>query len=64
MHYTPQIRKSAYSFDDILKMADKWFSSLSESEQNKLKESLNHGAGILDSKPQLNAYLHFYGKIH
>ncbi|MCM1504398.1 MAG: hypothetical protein NC127_04295 [Muribaculum sp.] len=25
---------------------------------------MNHGAGLLNSKSQLKAYLHFYGKIH
>lgn len=64
MHYAPQIRKSAYSFDDILKNAEKWFASLSESKRKSLKENLDHGAALLDSKSQLNAYLHFYGSIH
>lgn len=64
MHYTPQIRKSAYSFDDILKNAEKWFASLSESKRKSLKENLDHGAALLDSKAQLKAYLHFYGSIH
>lgn len=33
MHYTPQIRKSAYTFEDILKNAEKWFAPLSESKR-------------------------------
>lgn len=64
MHYTPQIRKSAYSFDDILKDVEKWFVSLSENKKKSLKENLDHGAALLDSKSQLKAYLHFYGRIH
>lgn len=64
MHYTPQIRKSAYTFINILEGADKWFEALSESKKNTLKENLDHGAVILDSKSQLKAYLYFYGKSH
>lgn len=64
MHYTPHICKSAYTFDDILSNAKKWFASLPERKQKSLKEDLDHGAGILDSKSQLKAYLHFYGSIH
>ncbi len=59
MHYTPQIRKSAYTFEDILNNAKKWFASLSESKRKSLKENLDHGAALLDSKSQLKAYLHF-----
>lgn len=64
MYYTPQIRKSAYTFKNILEDANKWFETLSESKKKTLKEDLDHGAGILDSKSQLKAYLHFYGKFH
>lgn len=64
MHYTPHIYKSAYTFDGILSNTKKWFASLPERKQKSLKEELDHGAGILHSKSQLKAYLHFYGSIH
>ena len=64
MQYTPQISKSAYTFEDILNNAEKWFTSLSESKRKSLKENLDHGAALLASKSQLKAYLHFYGSIH
>lgn len=64
MHYTPQIRKSFFSFDEILSKANKWFASLPESSKKSLKQHLDHGSATLDSKAQLMAYLHFYGRIH
>jgi len=33
-------------------------------QEEDFKENLDHGAGILDSKSQLKAYFHFYGKFH
>lgn len=47
MCFTPQILKSAYTFNDILKSAKDWFSSLDDSKKTSLKEALEHGAGHL-----------------
>lgn len=47
MRFTPQILKSAYTFNDILKSAKDWFSSLDDSKKTSLKEVLEHGAGHL-----------------
>ena len=56
--------KSFHSFDEILENASKWHNTLSDAEQKKLKEALDHGAGLLTSSEQLKAYIYHYGKIH
>lgn len=52
------------SFKVVLNKAKQWFDGLSKSEQDSLKEDLQHGAGHLTTKRQLNAYLSSYGEIH
>lgn len=64
LHYTPYIRKSPQSFADVLQKAKQWFEGLPKTEQDSLKEDLQHGAGHLTAKRQLNAYLSAYGEIH
>ena len=64
MNYTPNIRKSAQTFANVLLKAKEWFASLSKTEQQKLIDELEHGAGLLTNIRQLNAYIAKYGEIH
>ncbi len=50
--------------EDILENADKWHKTLSETDQIKLKDALDHGAGFLTTAAELKAYIYHYGKIH
>lgn len=64
MNYTPNIRKSAQTFVNVLQKAKEWFVSLSKTEQQNLIDELEHGAGHLTNVRQLNAYIAKYGEIH
>lgn len=64
MNYTPNVRKSAQTFINVLQKAKEWFASLSKMEQQKLIDELDHGAGHLTNIRQLNAYIAKYGEIH
>lgn len=64
MNYTPNVRKSAQTFVNVLQKAKEWFASLSKTEQQNLIDELEHGAGHLTNIRQLNAYIAKYGEIH
>lgn len=64
MNYTPNVRKSAQTFINVLQKAKDWFASLSKMEQQKLIDELDYGAGHLTNIRQLNAYIAKYGEIH
>lgn len=64
MNYIPTTRNSAQTFVSILQNAKKWFTSLSKTEQQNLIDDLEHGAGLLTTPRQLNAYIAKYGEIH
>lgn len=64
MNYTPNVRKSAQTFVNVLQKAKEWFASLSKTEQQNLIDELEHGAGHLTNDSQLNAYIAKYGEIH
>lgn len=57
MNYTPNVRKSAQTFINVLRKAKDWFASLSKTEQKNLIEDLEHGAAHLTNSRQLNAYI-------
>lgn len=52
------------SFDSIRDLASSKFSQYIPSVQTKLHDSLEHGTKLLDKLPELDAYLHSYGKMH
>ena len=64
LHFKPHVISTPNSFDKVLESAKDFMSSFSETEKDKLKDALDHGAGNLTSKAQLKAYLHAYGAIH
>ena len=64
MNFTPNIRKSAQSFGNVLQRAKEWFATIPKTEQQNLIDDLEHGAGHLTNIPQLNAYIAKYGEIH
>lgn len=64
MNYIPTTRNSAQTFVSVLQNAKKWFTSLSKTGQQNLIDDLEHGAGLLTTPRQLNAYIAKYGEIH
>ncbi len=52
------------TFNRILNQATKYFLSLPEYQQKKIKENLDHGKAILDDNNQLKGYIALYGEIH
>lgn len=53
MNFTPNIRKSAQSFGNVLQKAKEWFATIPKTEQQNLIDDLEHGAGHLTNIPQL-----------
>ena len=52
------------TFDKVRDLSTKFYRELPQALQNELFEALNRGIDILDSEPQMTAYLFAYGKMH
>lgn len=52
------------TYDSLLAEASEYILSLPETKQKELKENLSHGKALLRSRDQMNACLHYYGKMH
>ena len=52
------------SFDKVRDLSTKFYRELPQALQDELYEALNHGIDILDSEPQMTAYLYAFGKMH
>jgi hypothetical protein len=64
MDFKPQNYNSVCTFEKVLSRANAYIESLSNHNQEVLKDKLNHGAGDLKTKQELCMYLHSYGEIH
>ena len=52
------------TFDKVRDLSTKFYRELPQALQDELFEALNHGIDILDSEPQMTAYLFAFGKMH
>ncbi len=52
------------TFDKVRDLSTKFYRELPQALQNELFEALNRGIDILDSEPQMTAYLFAFGKMH
>jgi hypothetical protein len=52
------------TFDKVRDLSTKFYRELPQALQDELFEALNRGIDILDSEPQMTAYLFAYGKMH
>ena len=52
------------TFDKVRDLSTKFYRELPQALQDELFEALNHGIDILDSEPQMTAYLYAFGKMH
>lgn len=52
------------TFDKVRDLSTKFYRELPQALQNELFEALNRGVDILDSEPQMTAYLFAFGKMH
>lgn len=52
------------TFDKVRDLSTKFYRELPQVLQDELFEALNHGIDILDSEPQMTAYLYAFGKMH
>ncbi len=52
------------NFDKVRDLSTKFYRELPQALQDKLFEALNRGIDILDSEPQMTAYLFAFGKMH
>ena len=52
------------TFDKVRDLSTKFYRELPQAFQDELFEALNHGIDILDSEPQMTAYLYAFGKMH
>ena len=52
------------TFDKVRDLSTKFYRELPPALQDELFEALNRGIDILDSEPQMTAYLFAYGKMH
>ena len=52
------------TFDKVRDLSTKFYRELPQALQNELFDALNRGIDILDSEPQMTAYLFAYGKMH
>ena len=52
------------TFDKVRDLSTKFYRELPQPLQDELFEALNRGVDILDSEPQMNAYLYAFGKMH
>lgn len=53
-----------HTFDKVRDLSTKFYRELPQALQDELFEALNHGIDILDSEPQMTAYLYAFGKMH
>ena len=51
-------------FDKVRDLSTKFYRELPQALQDELFEALNRGIDILDSEPQMTAYLFAFGKMH
>ena len=52
------------TFDKVRELSTKFYRELPQALQDELYEALNRGIDILDSEPQMTAYLFAFGKMH
>lgn len=52
------------TFDKVRDLSTKFYRELPQALQGELFEALNRGIDILDSEPQMTAYLFAFGKMH
>lgn len=52
------------TFDKVRDMSTKFYRELPKALQDELYETLNRGVDILDSEPQMTAYIFAFGKMH
>ena len=52
------------TFDKVRDLSTKFYRELPQTLQDELFEALNRGIDILDSEPQMTAYLFAFGKMH
>ena len=52
------------TFEMVRNLSTKFYRDLSKHLQEELYETLNRGVDILDSEPQMVAYLHAFGPMH
>ena len=52
------------TFDKVRELSTKNYRELPQALQDELYEALNRGVDILDSEPQMTAYLFAFGKMH
>ena len=52
------------TFDKVRDLSVKFYLELPQALQDELFEALNRGVDILDSEPQMTAYLFAFGKMH
>lgn len=52
------------TFDKVRDLSAKFYRELPQALQDELFEALNRGIDILDSEPQMTAYLYAFGKMH
>ena len=52
------------TFDKVRDLSTKFYRELPQALQDELHEALNRGIDILDSEPQMTAYLFAFGKMH
>ncbi len=60
MNYTPNVRKSAQTFINVLQKAKEWFASLSKMEQQKLYQEASRGKRIKEFGDKLQGYTLIY----
>lgn len=52
------------SFDKVRELSAKFYRELPQELQDELHEALHRGIDILDSEPQMTAYIFAFGKMH
>lgn len=52
------------TFDKVRELSSKFYRELPQALQDELYETLNRGVDILDSEPQMTAYLYAFGRMH
>lgn len=52
------------TFDKVMDLSTQFYRELPQALQDELYEALNRGIDILDSEPQMTAYLYAFGKMH
>lgn len=52
------------SFDEVRKLSANFCQELPQSLADELYETLNRGVDLLDSEPQMAAYMYSFGRMH